>query len=100
MERYLEKASRPEDLAVAIKAAEAAREIMNKYQRKIDEIQTEEKTHFNDLVTEADLEAQEIIVGIISDEFPEDGFTGEEYLDRKLLEKKLGDRSYRRYIKL
>ena len=81
MERYLEKASRPEDLVVAIKAAEAAGEIMNKYQRKIDEIQTEEKTHFNDVVTEADLEAQEKIVDIISDEFPDDGFTGEEDLE-------------------
>ncbi|MFB6241823.1 MAG: inositol monophosphatase [Candidatus Nanosalina sp.] len=83
MEEYLEKVSRPDDLAVAIQAAEAAGEIMNRYQRGQEELGTEAKSHHNDVVTEADLEAQERIVEIISEEFPDDGFTGEEELEKE-----------------
>ena len=88
MERYLEKASRPEDLAVAIRAAQKAGEVMDKYQEKIDDLDVEEKSHHNDVVTEADLEAQEKIVEIISDEFPEDGFKGEEDLETESLSRR------------
>lgn len=88
MESYLEKVSRPEDLAVAIEAAEAAGAIMDKYQERIEEIGTEEKSHHNDVVTEADLEAQEKIVEIISEEFPDDGFKGEEDLEAESLSRR------------
>ena len=88
MENYLEKVSRPDDLAVAIEAAEAAGAIMDKYQEKIDEIGSEEKSHHNDVVTEADLEAQEKIVEIISEEFPDDGFKGEEDLEAESLSRR------------
>jgi myo-inositol-1(or 4)-monophosphatase len=81
MEEYLEKVSRPDDLAVALQAAQAAGNIMDRYQRELDDIESVSKSHANDKVTEADLEAQEKIVEIISEEFPDDGFTGEEDLE-------------------
>lgn len=64
-----------EELRTAFRAAEEAGEIIDKFFRN----------GFNDwekddgsVVTEADLRSQEKIVEIISEEFPEDGFLGEE----------------------
>ncbi|MFB6208953.1 MAG: inositol monophosphatase [Candidatus Nanohaloarchaea archaeon] len=64
------------ELEVALKAAEKAGEVMDRYA---------EKKGFEDwdkedgsVVTEADIESQEKIVETIREEFPEDGFLGEE----------------------
>jgi myo-inositol-1(or 4)-monophosphatase len=82
MERFLEKVSRPEDLAVAIEAAQAAGDVMNRYRRK-ESMETDTKGDQNDPVTEADFRAQERIVEIIGNEFPDDGFRGEEDLEKE-----------------
>lgn len=67
-----------EELRAALKAAEEAGEIMDKFRGRSNQIQGREKEGLNDLVTDADLECQEKIVEVIETVFPEDGFKGEE----------------------
>ncbi|MCJ7479201.1 MAG: inositol monophosphatase [Candidatus Nanohaloarchaeota archaeon QJJ-7] len=64
------------ELEVAKEAARKAGEVMEHYQEN--GFSVERKKTYNDLVTEADHEAQEVIVETIEDEFPEDGFLAEE----------------------
>ena len=63
-----------EELEVALETAEKAGEVMEKY---LGEHETWEKED-GSIVTEADTEAQEVIVETISEKFPGDGFLGEE----------------------
>ncbi|MDY6769565.1 MAG: inositol monophosphatase family protein [Candidatus Nanohaloarchaea archaeon] len=65
-----------QELDVAVTAAERAAEVMARYRREGFEV--ERKTSYTDLVTEADRECQEVIVETIQEEFPGDGFLGEE----------------------
>lgn len=64
------------ELDVAREAAKEAGQVMARYQR--DGFDVERKSSYADLVTEADEEAQEAVVSTIQEEFPEDGFLGEE----------------------
>ncbi|MFB6265945.1 MAG: inositol monophosphatase, partial [Candidatus Nanohaloarchaea archaeon] len=64
------------ELEVAEEAARKAGEVMQRYRE--DGFSIDRKDSYTDLVTEADREAQEVIVETIQEEFPEDGFLGEE----------------------
>lgn len=64
------------ELAVAKNAARKATRVMERYQEKGFDV--ERKRSYNDLVTEADREAQRAIIDTIEAEFPEDGFLAEE----------------------
>lgn len=64
------------ELAVAKDAARKAGDIMERYRREGFEV--ERKNAYTDLVTGADRECQEVIVDTIREEFPDDGFLGEE----------------------
>ncbi len=65
-----------QELAVAKQAAQKAGEVMDRYRR--DGFSIERKSSYTDIVTEADTEAQQVIVDTIQAEFPDDGFLGEE----------------------
>lgn len=65
-----------EELKVAKEAARSAGEVIDGFRR--DGFEVDRKESYTDLVTEADHAAQERIVETIRDEFPEDGFLGEE----------------------
>ncbi|MFB6167068.1 MAG: inositol monophosphatase [Candidatus Nanohaloarchaea archaeon] len=64
------------ELEVAKEAARKAGEVMGHYRENGFEV--DRKDSYTDLVTEADHEAQEVIVETIQEEFPEDGFLAEE----------------------
>ena len=63
---------------VAIQAARAGGEVLQQWSKRFT---VREKGPAN-LVTEADFASQETIVRIISSQFPDHGFLGEEELDR------------------
>jgi myo-inositol-1(or 4)-monophosphatase len=65
------------ELETGLEAARKAGRIMDRYREKGSEI-AGRKDGLHDIVTEADLKCQEKIVEEISEEFPEDGFKGEE----------------------
>jgi myo-inositol-1(or 4)-monophosphatase len=65
-----------EELETAKEAAHAACEVMEKYRH--DGFEVESKSSRTDFVTDADKEAQERVVKVIEEAFPEDGFLGEE----------------------
>jgi len=69
---------RPEDLAVAIRAARAGGDVVADYTAATGAPAATQKSHHNDIVTEADIEAQERILGELDAAFPDDGFVGEE----------------------
>jgi myo-inositol-1(or 4)-monophosphatase len=77
----LSEVDRPEDLAVAIRAARAAGDIVADYATTAGAPAATQKSHPNDIVTEADVDAQNRIVRELQAEFPDDGFVGEESLD-------------------
>jgi len=68
-----------EEVEVAKDAAREAGEVMDRFQR--DGFEVDRKDSYTDLVTEADHEAQRRMVETIREEFPEDGFLGEEGLE-------------------
>ena len=64
------------ELQTARTAAAAAAELINSYRQNLDfDIEYKGK---NDLVTDADLEAEKTILGILSDAYPDDRFMAEE----------------------
>ena len=65
-----------EELETAKEAAHAACEVMERYRN--DGFEFESKGSSTDFVTEADRKAQNRVVEIIGEAFPEDGFLGEE----------------------
>ncbi|HEY3170722.1 MAG TPA: inositol monophosphatase family protein [Thermoanaerobaculia bacterium] len=58
-------------------AARAGGEVLERYWRSLPRGSISEK-HKNDFVTRADKESEEVIITRIAEEFPEDGFLGEE----------------------
>lgn len=71
------------ELKIAKKAAKSAAEIIRKYQRERNfSVDFKGK---NDLVTEADLKAEEEILSIIQEEFPEDEVLAEETSAREFI---------------
>lgn len=68
------------ELDAALEAAERAGEIMDRYQENGVDVKNTKDSHL-DIVTAADHECQDTIVEKLSDEFPQDGFIGEEDLD-------------------
>lgn len=66
-----------DELEVALEAAEAAGEVIDEYADGEAEIQGS-KSSPGDIYTEADIRAQERIVEVISESFPDDGFLAEE----------------------
>ncbi|MDY6766085.1 MAG: inositol monophosphatase family protein [Candidatus Nanohaloarchaea archaeon] len=65
-----------QELAVATDAAQRAGEVMERHREG--GVSVERKSSYTDLVTEADRECQQVIVETIREEFPDDGFLGEE----------------------
>lgn len=66
-----------EELEVCLEASAKAGNIMDRYSKGRARVK-EEKKAATDIVTEADLKSQEAVVDAISEEFPNDGFLGEE----------------------
>lgn len=66
-----------EELEVALEAAEEAGTIIKKYGSNREKMESSRK-EYGDAVTEADIRSQEAIVEKISENFPDDGFLGEE----------------------
>jgi len=71
------------DLDIALKAARAGVKTVNEYREKAINIR---QKGFHDLVTDADLAAEETILGILLDNFPEDKVLAEETADDDTLE--------------
>ena len=69
-----------DELEVAVEAAEAAGEVIDEYADGEAEIQGS-KSSPGDIYTEADIRAQERIVEVISESFPDDGFLAEEEME-------------------
>lgn len=65
-----------DELETAKEATHKAGEVMERYRQ--DGFEVERKGSRTDFVTEADREAQKKTVNVLSEEFPEDGFLGEE----------------------
>jgi myo-inositol-1(or 4)-monophosphatase len=68
------------ELDAALDAAERAGEIMDRYQENGVAVKDTKDSHL-DIVTAADHECQDSIVEKLSEEFPQDGFIGEEDLE-------------------
>ncbi|MEX0823514.1 MAG: inositol monophosphatase family protein, partial [Balneolaceae bacterium] len=70
------------DLKIALKVARAGVEIIQKYQTK--RLNIREKG-FHDLVTDADIETEEVIIGMLKEHFPEDEILAEETESEEVL---------------
>ena len=72
-----------ERLECAKNAAIKAGILANKYSENLETLNIDEKANLQDLVSQADREAEDIIVTTLSDAFPDDGFFGEERGEKK-----------------
>jgi myo-inositol-1(or 4)-monophosphatase len=77
-----------EEIEVAVEAAREAADILDEYQLAEERIDKTEKGHPNDIVTQADYEAQTRIVETLKEHFPQDGVRAEEGLESE------GDRTW------
>lgn len=69
------------ELTAALEAAERAGEIMDRFRANGVDVKNTKESHL-DIVTAADHECQDSIVEKLSSELPDDGFIGEEDLDK------------------
>ena len=78
----IQRSEYQEELEIAVEAAESSGDIMDNYREEKISVK-DTKSSEVDIITQADHDCQEKIVEIIEEEFPEDGFIGEENLNSK-----------------